>query len=32
MVGTPAPGASPFGQQVSHFCMIYEALRLWISI
>ncbi|XP_014725139.1 PREDICTED: protein polybromo-1 isoform X3 [Sturnus vulgaris] len=32
MVGTPAPGASPFGQQVSNFCIIYEALRLRISI
>ena len=28
IVGTPAPGASPFGQQVSRFCIIYEALRL----
>lgn len=34
MVGTPAPGAGPFGQQVSvsPFCIIYEAPRLWISI
>lgn len=31
MVGTPAPGASPFGQQVSHSCIIYKAQNQHLS-